>query len=85
MSQSFFHICQSDGKEMMSFMFPPSLSTFFENDRKKNVFFHICQSDGKEMMSFMCPPSLSTFFENDRKKNVFIYNIKNIYQIFLTI
>nr|YP_010743109.1 hypothetical chloroplast RF19 [Crateva religiosa]WES81969.1 hypothetical chloroplast RF19 [Crateva religiosa] len=35
MSQYFFYTCQSDGKETISFTYPPSLSTFFEMVQKK--------------------------------------------------
>nr|YP_011015665.1 hypothetical protein RF1 [Betonica officinalis]WAS33735.1 hypothetical protein RF1 [Betonica officinalis] len=35
MSQYFFDICQSDGKERISFTYPPSLSIFFEMIKKK--------------------------------------------------
>nr|YP_009895894.1 Ycf1.2 [Smelowskia integrifolia]QKK42354.1 Ycf1.2 [Smelowskia integrifolia] len=35
MSQYFFYTCRSDGKERMSFTYPPNLSTFFEMIQKK--------------------------------------------------
>nr|YP_009891568.1 Ycf1.2 [Alliaria petiolata]QKK37941.1 Ycf1.2 [Alliaria petiolata] len=35
MSQYFFYTCQSDGKERISFTYPPNLSTFFEMIQKK--------------------------------------------------
>uniref|UniRef100_A0AAT9ZTS4 Protein TIC 214 n=1 Tax=Phanera cardinalis TaxID=3078825 RepID=A0AAT9ZTS4_9FABA len=35
MSQYFFYTCQSDGKERISFTYPPSLSTFVEMMQKK--------------------------------------------------
>nr|YP_009893298.1 Ycf1.2 [Cardamine glanduligera]QKK39671.1 Ycf1.2 [Cardamine glanduligera] len=35
MSQYFFYTCQSDGKERISFTYPPTLSTFFEMIQKK--------------------------------------------------
>nr|YP_009735618.1 hypothetical chloroplast RF19 [Pterocarya hupehensis]QBG39805.1 hypothetical chloroplast RF19 [Pterocarya hupehensis] len=41
MSQYFFHTCQSDGKERISFTYPPSLSTFFEMIQRKMSFFTI--------------------------------------------
>nr|YP_009893557.1 Ycf1.2 [Clypeola jonthlaspi]QKK39930.1 Ycf1.2 [Clypeola jonthlaspi] len=34
MSQYFFYTCQSDGKERLSFTYPPNLSTFFEMIQK---------------------------------------------------
>nr|QWE49918.1 hypothetical protein RF1 [Grielum grandiflorum] len=39
MSQYFFYTCQSDGKERISFTYPPSLSTFGEMMQKKVLFF----------------------------------------------
>nr|YP_010349308.1 Ycf1 protein [Chloranthus angustifolius]UNV39665.1 Ycf1 protein [Chloranthus angustifolius] len=35
MSQYFFHTCPSDGKQIISFTYPPSLSTFLEMIQKK--------------------------------------------------
>nr|BBC42984.1 hypothetical protein [Arabis hirsuta] len=35
MSQYFFYTCHSDGKERISFTYPPNLSTFFEMIQKK--------------------------------------------------
>nr|YP_009898720.1 Ycf1.2 [Menonvillea linearis]QKK45528.1 Ycf1.2 [Menonvillea linearis] len=35
MSQYFFYTCRSDGKERISFTYPPTLSTFFEMIQKK--------------------------------------------------
>nr|YP_010989945.1 hypothetical chloroplast RF1 [Astragalus membranaceus]WOV68305.1 hypothetical chloroplast RF1 [Astragalus membranaceus] len=38
-SQFFFHICQSDGKERISFTYPPNLSTFLKiMERKMDLF-----------------------------------------------
>nr|YP_009715767.1 hypothetical chloroplast RF1 [Zenia insignis]QGL08880.1 hypothetical chloroplast RF1 [Zenia insignis]QIT02172.1 Ycf1 [Zenia insignis] len=39
MSQFFFHTCQSDGKERISFTYPPSLSTFVEMMQRKMSLF----------------------------------------------
>nr|YP_010587109.1 hypothetical chloroplast RF1 [Ziziphus mairei]UZZ46065.1 hypothetical chloroplast RF1 [Ziziphus mairei] len=39
MSQYFFYICQSDGKERISFTYPPSLSTFLEMIQRKMSLF----------------------------------------------
>nr|QWK47145.1 hypothetical protein RF1 [Aphananthe aspera] len=39
MSQYFFHTCKSDGKKRISFMYPPSLSTFFETIQRKMSLF----------------------------------------------
>nr|QVX28714.1 hypothetical chloroplast RF1 [Swartzia bahiensis] len=38
-SQFFFHTCQSDGKERISFTYPPSLSTFLEMMQTKISLF----------------------------------------------
>nr|YP_010498584.1 hypothetical chloroplast RF1 [Tournefortia montana] len=38
MSQYFFDTCRSDGKQRISFTYPPSLSTFFEMIKKKKIF-----------------------------------------------
>ncbi|CAN6462602.1 unnamed protein product [Victoria cruziana] len=38
MSQYFFYTCTSDGKQRISFTYPPSLSTFFEMIQKKMSF-----------------------------------------------
>ncbi|XP_049931424.1 protein TIC 214-like, partial [Nymphaea colorata] len=38
MSQYFFNTCESDGKQRISFTYPPSLSTFFEMIQKKMSF-----------------------------------------------
>nr|AVY51937.1 Ycf1 [Humulus lupulus] len=39
MSQYFFHTCQSDGKERISFTYPPSLSTLLEMIQRKMSLF----------------------------------------------
>nr|YP_010733630.1 hypothetical protein RF1 [Rhodotypos scandens]WEG92899.1 hypothetical protein RF1 [Rhodotypos scandens] len=39
MSQYFFYTCQSDGKERISFTYPPSLATFFEIIQRKMSLF----------------------------------------------
>nr|QKK48023.1 Ycf1.2 [Physaria pinetorum] len=41
MSQYFFYTCQSDGKERISFTYPPNLFTFFEMIQKKIPSFTI--------------------------------------------
>nr|UDH55188.1 Ycf1 protein [Amorpha californica var. napensis] len=38
-SQFFFHTCQSDGKERISFMYPPNLSTFLKMMKTKIYLF----------------------------------------------
>nr|YP_009708944.1 hypothetical chloroplast RF19 [Myrsine stolonifera]QEW86589.1 hypothetical chloroplast RF19 [Myrsine stolonifera] len=44
MSQYFFYICQSYGKKKISFLFPPSLSTFLEIIQR-NIPFSIIEKD----------------------------------------
>nr|YP_010528446.1 hypothetical chloroplast RF1 [Paraquilegia microphylla]UXW65261.1 hypothetical chloroplast RF1 [Paraquilegia microphylla] len=39
MSQYFFYTCQSDGKQRISFTYPPSLSTFFEMIQHKMLLY----------------------------------------------
>nr|ADD30917.1 putative RF1 protein [Gunnera manicata] len=39
MSQYFFYTCRSNGKERISFMYPPSLSNFFEMIQKKMFLY----------------------------------------------
>nr|WOK02923.1 hypothetical protein RF1 [Cornus kousa] len=41
MSQYFFYTCQSDGKQKISFTYPPSLSTFWEMIQKKMSLYTI--------------------------------------------
>nr|YP_010571620.1 hypothetical protein RF1 [Stachyurus himalaicus]UZH32880.1 hypothetical protein RF1 [Stachyurus himalaicus] len=45
MSQYFFYTYRSDGKERISFMYPPSLSTFLEMIQKKMSLFTKISSD----------------------------------------
>nr|YP_010465538.1 Ycf1 protein [Phlomis fruticosa]UUL98758.1 Ycf1 protein [Phlomis fruticosa]UZC54152.1 hypothetical chloroplast RF1 [Phlomis fruticosa] len=51
MSQYFFDICQSDGKERISFTYPPSLSIFFEMIKKR--------------ISRISPPTIEKFSFNE--------------------
>nr|YP_009689905.1 hypothetical protein RF1 [Pentadiplandra brazzeana]QEG53929.1 hypothetical protein RF1 [Pentadiplandra brazzeana] len=62
MSESFFYICQSDGKERIFFTYPPSLSTFFEMIQKKILLF-----TKEELSSDGFPTSCSR--TNEQKKN----------------
>nr|UJI65759.1 Ycf1 protein [Corydalis fangshanensis] len=39
MSDYFFHTCRSDGKQRISFTYPPSLSTFFEMLERKGFLY----------------------------------------------
>nr|YP_008994344.1 hypothetical chloroplast RF19 [Melianthus villosus]AGS13063.1 hypothetical chloroplast RF19 [Melianthus villosus] len=49
MSQYFFYTCQSDGKEKLSFTYPPSLSTFFEMIKRKISLFTTEKLSSREL------------------------------------
>nr|YP_010284499.1 hypothetical protein RF1 [Caryocar glabrum]YP_010284511.1 hypothetical protein RF1 [Caryocar glabrum]UKQ56241.1 hypothetical protein RF1 [Caryocar glabrum]UKQ56253.1 hypothetical protein RF1 [Caryocar glabrum] len=49
MSQYFFYTCRSDGKERISFTYPPSLSTFLEMIQRKMSFFTIEKLSSDEL------------------------------------
>nr|QJQ79639.1 hypothetical chloroplast RF19 [Wisteria sinensis] len=51
-SQFFFHICQSDGKERISFTYPPSLSTFLKIMEKKLDLFTRDQISYNELSNY---------------------------------
>jgi hypothetical protein len=46
MLQYFFFTCRSDGKERISFMYPPSLSTFLKMIQKKKS---LCSQQKKKL------------------------------------
>nr|YP_010687960.1 photosystem I assembly protein Ycf1 [Pterodon emarginatus]WBR37393.1 photosystem I assembly protein Ycf1 [Pterodon emarginatus] len=71
-SQFFFHTCQSDGKERISFTYPPSLSTFFEMIETKMSLFTIEKISYEELSNYW-----SSANEEKRKKlsNEFINRI----------
>nr|YP_010439720.1 Ycf1 protein [Viola betonicifolia]UTC33657.1 Ycf1 protein [Viola betonicifolia]UXO95085.1 Ycf1 protein [Viola betonicifolia] len=61
MSQYFFYTCQSDGKERISFTYPPSLSTFFEIIQRKMSLFTIEKLASDELYN-------NWNFNNEQKK-----------------
>nr|YP_009757829.1 Ycf1 [Lankesterella ceracifolia]QIM61173.1 Ycf1 [Lankesterella ceracifolia] len=68
MSQFFFFTCKSDGKQIISFTYPPSLSTFLEMLERK-ISFDIIEKLYDEDLSF----SNSWIYSNEKKK----CNLKN--------
>nr|YP_010958382.1 hypothetical chloroplast RF1 [Hippophae rhamnoides subsp. caucasica]UNZ11521.1 hypothetical chloroplast RF19 [Hippophae rhamnoides subsp. caucasica]WMZ98429.1 hypothetical chloroplast RF1 [Hippophae rhamnoides subsp. caucasica] len=75
MSQYFFYTCQSDGKEKISFTYPPSLSTFFEMLEKKMSIFTTEKTSSKELENNW------SYSNEQKRKNVtkkFINRIKNL-------
>nr|YP_009897948.1 Ycf1.2 [Lepidium echinatum]QKK44669.1 Ycf1.2 [Lepidium echinatum] len=52
MSQYFCYTCQSDGKERISFTYPPSLSTFFEMIQKKIPSFTSEKKDSDQVSTY---------------------------------
>nr|YP_009769894.1 hypothetical protein RF1 [Labichea lanceolata]QIT00596.1 hypothetical protein RF1 [Labichea lanceolata] len=62
MSQFFFHTCQSDGKERISFTHPPSLSTFVEMMQRKMSLFTTEKLSYDELYNHWS-------FTNDKKRN----------------
>nr|YP_010704562.1 hypothetical chloroplast RF1 [Danhatchia australis]UKU09060.1 hypothetical chloroplast RF1 [Danhatchia australis] len=68
MSQFFFFTCKSDGKQKISFTYPPSLSTFSEMLERK-ISLYIIQKLYDEDLSI----SNSWIYFNEKKK----YNLKN--------
>lgn len=51
-SQFFFHICQSDGKERISFTYPPNLSTFLQIMEKKIDLFTRDKISNNELSNY---------------------------------
>nr|YP_010046906.1 hypothetical chloroplast RF1 [Coptis japonica]QPJ79174.1 hypothetical chloroplast RF1 [Coptis japonica] len=49
MSQYFFYTCRSDGKQRISFTYPPSLSTFFEMIQQKMFFCRAQKLSSEEL------------------------------------
>nr|YP_009765978.1 Ycf1 [Dialium schlechteri]QIS96338.1 Ycf1 [Dialium schlechteri] len=70
MSQFFFHTCQSDGKERISFTYPPGLSTFVEMMQKKMSLFTTEKLSYDELYNHWS----ST---NDQKRNNLSNKFKN--------
>nr|YP_010224965.1 hypothetical protein RF1 [Prunus incisoserrata]UDD72546.1 hypothetical protein RF1 [Prunus hypoleuca]UDD73056.1 hypothetical protein RF1 [Prunus sericea]UDD72036.1 hypothetical protein RF1 [Prunus incisoserrata]UDD72631.1 hypothetical protein RF1 [Prunus hypoleuca]UDD72886.1 hypothetical protein RF1 [Prunus incisoserrata] len=73
MSQYFFYTCQSDGKERISFTYPPSLATFFEMIRRKMSLFRKEKSPSNEFYN-------QWSYRNEHKKkklnNKFLNRVK---------
>nr|YP_010970124.1 hypothetical chloroplast RF19 [Malaxis monophyllos]WNR49370.1 hypothetical chloroplast RF19 [Malaxis monophyllos] len=74
MSQFFFFTCKSDGKQKISFTYPPSLSTFSEM-LEQRIYFYIYDKDDKNLSI-----SNSWIHTNEKKKcnlnNEFIRRIQ---------
>nr|YP_010568995.1 hypothetical protein RF1 [Prunus laurocerasus]UZC57302.1 hypothetical protein RF1 [Prunus laurocerasus] len=73
MSQYFFYTCQSDGKERISFTYPPSLATFFEMIQRKISLFRKEKSPSNEFYN-------QWSYRNEHKKkklnNKFLNRVK---------
>uniref|UniRef100_A0AAT9ZUL9 Protein TIC 214 n=1 Tax=Cheniella tenuiflora TaxID=3078824 RepID=A0AAT9ZUL9_9FABA len=74
MSQYFFYTCQSDGKERISFTYPPSLSTFLEMMEKKMSLFTTEKISYDEL--YNCWNST-----NEQKKNNLSYKFLNRFEV----
>nr|QNL16189.1 hypothetical chloroplast RF1 [Anemone taipaiensis] len=70
MSQHFFYTCPSDGKQRISFTYPPSLSTFFEMIQQKML---LCTTEK------LSPAELYNhwFYTNEQKRNNLINQLIN--------
>nr|YP_009729052.1 hypothetical chloroplast RF1 [Hepatica asiatica]QBB89591.1 hypothetical chloroplast RF1 [Hepatica asiatica] len=70
MSQHFFYTCPSDGKQRISFTYPPSLSTFFEMIQQKML---LCTTEK------LSPAELYNhwFYTNEQKRNNLINELIN--------
>nr|ANO45382.1 hypothetical protein RF1 [Tricyrtis macropoda] len=66
MSQYFFYTCPSDGKEKISFTYPPSLSTFLEMIERKISLYTTKKLCHEDLYNFWV-------YTNEQKK----YNFKN--------
>nr|YP_009894770.1 Ycf1.2 [Draba aizoides]QKK41230.1 Ycf1.2 [Draba aizoides] len=64
MSQYFFYTCQSDGKERISFTYPPNLSTFFEMIQKKIPSFTREKAPADQMSAYW------SLINEEKKKNL---------------
>nr|YP_009895117.1 Ycf1.2 [Draba incana]QKK41577.1 Ycf1.2 [Draba incana] len=64
MSQYFFFTCQSDGKERISFTYPPNLSTFFEMIQKKIPSFTREKAPVDQMAAYW------SLINEEKKKNL---------------
>nr|YP_010044571.1 hypothetical protein RF1 [Gynandropsis gynandra]QPF24606.1 hypothetical protein RF1 [Gynandropsis gynandra] len=75
MSQYFFYTCQSDGKERISFTYPPNLSTFFEMIQKKIPSF---TKEKKDSYKFSIFWSLSNEQKKKNLKKEFLNRIETL-------
>nr|AFM83351.1 hypothetical chloroplast RF19 [Kingia australis] len=66
MSQYFFYTCPSDGKQIISFTYPPSLSTFSEMIEQKISLYTIKKFSHQDLYNYW-------FYTNEQKK----YNLSN--------
>ncbi|KAF8044773.1 hypothetical protein N665_6908s0001 [Sinapis alba] len=73
MSQYFFYTCQSDGKERISFTYPPTLSTFFEMIQKKIPLFTTEKTTSNEVYTCW---SLINEEKKENLKNAFLNRIE---------
>nr|QWE50631.1 Ycf1 protein [Bruguiera gymnorhiza] len=76
MSQYFFYTCQSDGKERISFTYPPSLSTFLEMIQRK------ISPEKTDKLSFSNQWNFFYFNNKQKNKNIsneFINRVKTIF------
>nr|YP_009769811.1 hypothetical chloroplast RF19 [Templetonia retusa]QIT00513.1 hypothetical chloroplast RF19 [Templetonia retusa] len=78
-SEFFFHTCQSDGKERISFIYPPNLSTFLKMIETKISFFPTEKLSYDELSNYW-----SSTNEEKRKKqtNEFINRAKALDKAF---
>nr|YP_010349556.1 Ycf1 protein [Carallia diplopetala]UNW51337.1 Ycf1 protein [Carallia diplopetala] len=67
MSQYFFYTCQSDGKERISFTYPPSLSTFLEMIQRKISLVTTEKTDKLSSNEFS--NRWNFFYFNNKQKN----------------
>nr|YP_009569082.1 hypothetical protein RF1 [Ancistrocladus tectorius]QBC66339.1 hypothetical protein RF1 [Ancistrocladus tectorius] len=72
-SQYFFYTCQNDGKERISFTYPPSLSTFWEMIQRKKPLYTIYTTE-----KFFCE-ELNNYwiYTNEEKKNILNNEFRN--------
>nr|YP_009931968.1 Ycf1.2 [Leiospora pamirica]QNR90591.1 Ycf1.2 [Leiospora pamirica] len=73
MSQYFFNTCRSDGKERISFTYPPNLSTFFEMIQKKIPSFTIEKAPSDQVSTCW---SLINEEKKENLKNEFLNRIE---------
>nr|YP_001123173.1 Ycf1 [Olimarabidopsis pumila]A4QJZ0.1 RecName: Full=Protein TIC 214; AltName: Full=Translocon at the inner envelope membrane of chloroplasts 214; Short=AtTIC214 [Olimarabidopsis pumila]BAF49998.1 hypothetical protein [Olimarabidopsis pumila] len=64
MSQYFFYTCQSDGKERISFTYPPNLSTFFEMIQKRIPSFTREKTPSDQVSTYW------SFIHEEKKENL---------------